>query len=119
MKWLIKALLGACVVAVSACGEACDLVQKPGIALTIVDAVTGNLVEGEVTVIVTDGSYTETVSRQGGIVGVAYERPGTYRIEVQGPGYIPWVATNITVTEGDCHVEPVELTAELEKAEEG
>lgn len=119
MRWILRVLLLAFVVAADACSEPCTLIQKHGIVLTIVDGATGSPFEGDVTVIVTDGSYTETVNPPLFPPGartafLASERPGDYRIEVQAPGYVTWVATNVRVTRDDCHVETVELTAELE-----
>jgi len=78
----------------------------------------------DVTVIATEGSYTETVSPPVLPAGprtaaLAVERPGTYRIEVQAPGYVTWVMTSVRVTKDDCHVGTVELTAQLEKAGAG
>jgi hypothetical protein len=117
MKWLMRLLLLAFVVAANACG--CDAIRVPGINVTVVDKATGNPLAGEVTVTATEGSYTETINPAAVPAGprlasLAYERPGTYRVEVQAPGYVTWVATNVRVTHDGCHVETVMLTAELE-----
>jgi hypothetical protein len=86
MKWILRVLLVAFVVAANGCGQVCTAIQKPGIVLTIVDGATGNPIE-EAMVIATDGSYSETVSLPGvppspGFAALAYERAGTYRVEV-------------------------------------
>lgn len=110
----------------SACkwGVVCTLEARPGIRVTIVDAATGSPVEGDATVIATDGSYTETVNvpvlpAGARVAFLAEERAGMYRVQVQTPAYDPWVAPLVWVTEDDCHVRTVDLTARLEKPEAG
>jgi hypothetical protein len=119
----MKRLLGVSLLTIgsvlTACGGDCTAILLPGIRVTIVDGATGNPFAGDVTVTVTDGSYTETVSPAPVPAGprvshLAGERPGIYRVEVQAPGYVTWVKTNVRVNQGDCHVETVDLTAELE-----
>src|SRR5688572_28112392 len=120
MKWILRVLLLALVFAANGCGQACDAILKAGIVLTIVDAATGNPIE-EATVIATEGSYSETVTLPSsppapGHAVLANERPGTYRVEVQAPGYLPWVMQGVRVSRDECHVETVQLTARLTKA---
>jgi hypothetical protein len=121
---MLRVLLVALVVAANGCGQVCTAILKPGIALTIVDGATGNPIEGEGTVVATEGSYSETVSLPGvppapGFAALAYERPGTYRVEIQVPGYLPWVMSSVRVSRDDCHVETVALTARLTRAGAG
>lgn len=121
---LLMVLLVA-LVAAGACnwGAVCTDEARPGIRVTIVDAATGSPVEGDVTVIATEGSYTDTVNLPAAdgprMALLAFERAGTYRVEVQGPGYAAWLAPPVRVTEDDCHVRTVDLTARLEKPEAG
>ena len=124
MKWILRVLLVGFVAAANGCGKACDLALKPGIFLTIVDGATGNPIEGEVTVIATEGSYSETVSPPAfppapRTAALAFERSGTYRVEVQAAGYLPWVMSGVRVSRGDCSVETVALTARLTRAGAG
>ena len=123
MKWIRRVLLVTLAVAANGCGQACDAVLKAGIVLTIFDGATGNPIE-EATVIATEGSYSETVNLPSsppapGHAVLAFERPGTYRVEVQAAGYLPWVMSSVRVSRDDCHVETVALTARLTKAGAG
>ena len=43
----------------------------------------------------------------------AFERPGTYAVELGVPGYYPWIRSGIRVGRGRCHVETVRLAATL------
>jgi hypothetical protein len=43
----------------------------------------------------------------------AWERPGTYTIEIAKAGYQTWRRTGVTVTKDECHVQPVRLEARL------
>lgn len=119
MKWILKVLLVVVVAAGNACGEGCDANLQAGIVVSLIDGTTGNPLVGDVAVTATEGSYTETVNPQPVPAGprtaaLAFERPGIYRVEVQAPGYVTWVATNVRVIHDGCHVETVQLTAELE-----
>jgi hypothetical protein len=123
MKWILRVLLVAFIFAANGCAQGCDAVLKPGIVITIVDGATGNPIE-EATVIATEGSYSETVNLPSsppapGHAVLAFERPGTYRVEVQVSGYLPWVMSSVRVSRDDCHVETVALTARLTKAGAG
>ena len=116
MTWLLRLTILAFALVGNACTEACDATRVVGIRITIVDAATGSPFAGAVTIIATEGSYTETINPPAGagFAGLAHERPGIYRVEVQAPGYVTWVATDVRVNRNDCHVETDLLTAELE-----
>jgi hypothetical protein len=45
----------------------------------------------------------------------AGERPGTYKLTVESPGYKSWEQEGIRVSEKTCHVDQVSVTVELEK----
>lgn len=118
MTWLLRLMVLAVALVGNGCAQGCDTVLVPGINITVVDGATGNAFEGDLTVTATEGSYAETSNLPappGGprIMSLAYERPGTYRVEIQAAGYETWVRTNVRVIRNDCHVETVLLTAEL------
>jgi len=125
VKRLTAVLLLAVSSVLSGCtGADCTSILLWGISVTIVDGATGNRFTGDVTVTVTDGSYTETESPPllpagPRVSNLAGERPGTYRVEVRAPGYVTWIRTNVRVRQDDCHVRTVHLTAELEPSGTG
>ena len=69
-----------------------------------------------VSVIATDGSYTEPLTFYQGstIFSGAYERQGTYIITVSKPGYVTYTSLPITVTADECHVISQSLLVELQ-----
>ena len=101
--------------------ESCDDVGNFGIQITVVDSVTGKAPVGTALLVLTEGEYTEaaqaTLQVSNGILVVAgaHERPGTYSLRITVPGYQPWTASGVRVSEsGRCdNVETVKLTARL------
>jgi hypothetical protein len=71
---------------------------------------------------VRDGAYVDSLrpGRQEGDALVsrqaAFERPGTYTVEVVHPGYTTWQRTGVVAHEGTCGAETVTLQAILEPA---
>ena len=108
-------------VAGSACGLVesidCTLELRYSITLTVVDSVSGSAVPDSLTAWATADAFADTVRVSGeiGARGVAFgeERPGTYAVGVEAPGYLPWRAEGVVVTADECHVRPVALTARM------
>jgi hypothetical protein len=46
----------------------------------------------------------------------ALERPGTYTVTVDKPGYQQWKQERVRVRDGSCHVQTVTLQANLVRA---
>lgn len=68
----------------------------------------------DVLVIAEDGSFADSATtRNEGQASLAHERAGTYEVMVEKNGFSPWSRSNVTVDEGECHVNTVELTARL------
>ena len=86
----------------------CTSEVVPGIQISVIDSVTSENISCLATITITDGSYTETLSSDNcstvGVLEGAYERPGTYQIEVTAPNYISSSMVDIEVTEDECHV---------------
>jgi len=59
-------------------------------------------------------SFFQALQASGNELVGAGERPGVYGVIVTATGFEPWTRSNVVVDQGVCHVEPVELTAELE-----
>ena len=61
-----------------------------------------------------DGDFSEDMeSFSNSLVG-AGERAGTYDATVTATGYAAWTSEDIFVTEDECHVIPVSISAELD-----
>ena len=86
-----------------------------GLTVTVVDQSNGDPIADDATMTIRQGSYEEVVtdSWDGSTMSGAGERPGTYTITIEHPGYETWTQTGIEITADDCHVIPVLITAQL------
>ena len=64
----------------------------------------------------TDGDFRETLTQSGGVFLGAVERPGSYSIAVEAPGYARWTRENVRVIRsGSCeYLQQVSLSSELQ-----
>lgn len=107
-------------------GSVCTTEARAGIIVEIRDRVSAQPLAYWAQAVVRSGSYTESlmpglhldyrdpqtmVSRVG-----AYERAGTYSVEVTAPGFKDVRFDGVTVLSDTCHVRGVNLTALLESA---
>ena len=114
---LAAAAMRNCILAPSVC----TAILKYGVNIAVVDSATGSP-PSEATLLVTSGSYTDSVGPRGPsqttppvlMLSTAGERAGTYSVTVRSPGYRDWRRTGIRVTADECHVKPVNLTARLQ-----
>lgn len=87
----------------------------PGLQVTVVDGPGEPGICG-VAVTAREGTYAESLRQataSGSCVYVgAYERPGTYMVEVDQGGRVVTVE-NVQVADGDCHIVTTKLTATL------
>lgn len=113
---------------VAGCGETCVESCPPnveyGIHLRVTDSETGTALACCATAWIRDGAYIDSLEasscwlpeslQTGSMVG-AQERPGTYEVFVERPGYAPWHRAGIEVRRRkcSCHVEPVSVEARL------
>jgi len=107
----------AALVALSGCGvfdEACTTDIQPGIIITSVrDAVSGSQLPSPRGA-VRDGEFMDSLREwDSGRLAAAWERPGTYDVEVVHDGYLPWTRTNVRVRDASCHTQKVNLEATL------
>lgn len=95
---------------------ACTDIAFFGIQVEAVDVRDGSPVNEGLAGTIIDGAFFEELQVSGSELFGALERPGVYAVTVTATGFEPWIRTEVAVEEGVCHVEPVELTAEMEAA---
>lgn len=98
-------------------GIACTEEAKAGLNITIKDAETNLYLSEGVSVIATDGSYSEALISFDVVEPIfsgAYEREGNYIITVSKSGYVTYTSEIITVTSDVCHVIPQQITILLQ-----
>ena len=97
--------------------DSCPQVSRDGLALTIVDSVSGLPVANGATVVVTDGNFQQTITipatPSAATVAAAPDRPGTYSIVVRRAGYHNWTRSGIEVRSDGCLPETIAVTARL------
>ena len=97
----------------------CTMAPQPGIVVTVTDARDESAAGAWVTGVVRDGTYADSLRAfendpaQQRTLTAAYDRPGTYTIELRRPGYYPWVRSGVRVVRGVCHVEKTQIMAAL------
>jgi len=90
----------------------CTDEMRAGIILTVVDGLSGNPALSGSTITLQDQSYIETLP-PGSSAG-AWERKGNYDIIIDHPDYLTWLRRNVLVTADECHVQTVEIEAQLQ-----
>jgi len=97
----------------------CTTAGRPALVIRVTDAETGDPPEGESKITITDGTWTEV--HEGlpdpilGQYAAAFERPGTYSVLIETPGYQNWNREGVIVRRtGSCdHLATVSLTAAI------
>ena len=99
-------------------GIICTMEARPAVQVSVADENGAMLPAGtSVRVIARDGSYADSTTvitdSNPRSFGLAYERPGTYQIELSASGFAPAAISDITVprTPDGCHVSTRQLTA--------
>lgn len=88
----------------------CETYTSPAIFALPLDSVSGAAIFTPiVTGIATEGTYADTTKTGDETappeLAFAWDRPGTYRLQVTAPGYAPWVLDSIVVPrQGSCNV---------------
>ncbi|MDE2982680.1 MAG: hypothetical protein OXU74_15935 [Gemmatimonadota bacterium] len=84
------------------------------VTVEVQDSLTGGPPGSTPTGTLTDGEYQETMESYGGrFLQGGGERPGTYDIEVRAEGYRPWRVEGVVAGHDGCHVESIQLVAEM------
>lgn len=99
----------------------CTTEIRPAVSLTVMDSLTGlGGPMSALTITIRDGVARDSVfvsTLAAGIapfsLGLAYERKGTYQLDVTAAGYAPWSRAGVSVTGDLCHVTTVVVTARL------
>lgn len=117
------------VVSVAACHDLSSTEGCPPVALTpavrveVRSATSGAALASGSTGVVQDGTYADSLrpfaSHGDTLVslGAAPNRPGTYDVTVEHPGYVAWHEADVEVAANACGVgQPVELVARLQPA---
>ena len=103
-------------------GGSCTLNVEPAIEVEVRDAGTEDYLAVTPAGVAREGTYQDSLLVWGLTVDVpprvtslagASERAGTYSLHVEAVGYEPWDTAGIRVSEGECHVRTVRLTAGL------
>ncbi len=96
----------------------CTLEARAGINVTVLDADTQAGLAGIARGSATDGAYVDSLRPGGSMTTLsgAYERAGTYTVEIRATGYQGYTTTNVRVLKDVCHVIPQALTVSLQKS---
>jgi hypothetical protein len=94
----------------------CDASARAGITVTIKDAETLVPLAANARGVVRDGAYVDSlVLVAPDTRAAAFERAGTYSVEVRLTGYQNFNTSGVRVTAGTCHVNAVVVPALLVK----
>ncbi len=96
---------------------ACTAEGRAAVSVTLRDFTTGTAPTGPGTVRirVTAAGFVDSISGPIGAIQwpAAIERVGTYAVDVDADGYLPWRQDSIVVTKGLCHIFGQSVTAVL------
>ncbi len=95
-------------------GLVCTAQYVYAVTVEVQDALTGGPPSSTPTGTLTDGGYRETMESYGGqFLQGGGERPGTYDVEVRADGYRPWRVEGVEAGHDGCHVENIQLLAQM------
>ena len=96
----------------------CTTDFRPALMVDVRDSVTNAPAGQGARIIARSGTFADTAQMfelYTGPHGVAHERPGTYTLTVEQQGYMTWSRSGISVSEDQCHVRTVDVTARLQR----
>jgi hypothetical protein len=101
----------------------CTAEFRYGLSVYVKDSQTGAAIASGASLVARDGSFKDSVGYPSARPDLdafpllsAGERAGTYQITVSRLGYAPWSRSDIRITGNECHVNPVSLTALLQRS---
>jgi hypothetical protein len=94
----------------------CDAYAAYGLSVAVRDSATGAPVTDSLHIVASSSTYTDTRdgSSEGGVFGLAPERPGVYTVTVSHPNAREWQRSGIQVKSDRCHVIPVSVPVRLQ-----
>ena len=106
-------------------GLACTDEFRYGLTVEVIDSTTLAAPE-KATLLAQSGSFADSVGPRAPyplhngaqpqlFLSTAGERKGTYDVKIKSPGYRDWTQSGIIVTANECHVNPVTVTAKLQR----
>ena len=102
-----------------------DGIIHAAITVHVFDSLSAEPVAGIYPVVARDGAYADTADVDllppptdndtiyHGPFEMAFERAGTYEVEVSPPGYRKWTQTGVEVAQDECHVDGTTLNARM------
>jgi hypothetical protein len=100
-------------------GTVCTTDFRYGITVHVLDSLTNAPAASGAKLVAKSGTYadstTGTFPGSTDALVAAGEHSGTFTVTITKAGYKDWVKTGVVVGKGECHVEPVTLTALLQK----
>jgi hypothetical protein len=114
---LLLATLAGCNASTNTAPVVCTTQAVAGVNVVVRDADTQAGIASLARGAVTDGAYVDSLRANGSqtTMSAAYERTGTYVVEVRATGYQGFITTGVTVTKDQCHVIPQTVTVNLQK----
>ncbi|MDQ6717850.1 MAG: carboxypeptidase-like regulatory domain-containing protein [Gemmatimonadota bacterium] len=96
-------------------------ISEFAINVAVRDSLTGLPAARGTTVIARDGAYSDSVTIPAAgfdqlLIGLAFNRIGTYSVTARKDGYVDWVKTGVQVTTGLCGIDGQLITARLRPA---
>ncbi|HEX8431071.1 MAG TPA: hypothetical protein VF625_07275 [Longimicrobium sp.] len=96
----------------------CTLEVRQSVSVEVLDSITGRGLAAGARGTLRDGTYSDTlnsVSSEYMSSAATWERPGSYEVTVERPGYLRWTG-RVRATRGECHVESEPARARLRRA---
>lgn len=98
---------------------ACTAIAVDALVVTVVDASSGERI-CDAKVVAADGAFSEELRRFGSPQECTYsgptERAGLYEVRATRAGYEPARTTSFRVTRDECHVIPVRVIVQMQRA---